>query len=402
MRRLASSIAVLALPLVSAAIVGACSQTPEWAPECVGYACTPTDAAPAPEDAGVPDSAEARKSKAEQLFLALYPEIAAATACGQCHAANSFNLQENQLFLAGDNGEEAYQSVTKHPGVLVEDPALSVLFTKGQHVGSPLEAYPELAPKVVEWLRWEALALQAVVAPSSPPLEIKAGTNTLDLDALTDRPEAKGVSLKFSASFSGGFLLMKDTRVVVSGPNPVQLVQPKLFLVKPDGSEALDPSDTFGAVDQTFPAQSETLLAPATALFVGTEWNPWVAGSKLRVEAKALTPGENADAEAPAACKDVARFTAEVVPVLTGGGVGAPLSCRAANCHGNVQKSPDMSTQYTDDELCLQIRGFLDFDTPANSRILRPSVQGHAGGLVASPANYRSFWTDRIAADEIF
>ena len=407
LRTSTATTAALAGALLTSALLAACGLTGSSDPSCSTYLCNGGEAPPviSPE-AGVGNTPEARRSHAKELFLGLYPEFVRADVCGRCHAAGLF--EGAPLFLEGTTPELAYTTITdraKYPTIVLPDFANSVLLTKGQHAGQPLlEAYPELAEKIVVWLRWEAAALAAERPKTTEPAPVVEGLNSISLDALGG---PGGITLDFEASFVSGFFRMNNTRVSVLGSSAVHIAAPKVFTVKADGTDLLDPSDSFGGVDVTCPMGVETKLAPSGAIFAGDGWAPWDPSNRVRLEVGAIEAAvvEVGDGGGVAQCLDVAKFQAEVMPVLTGGGVGSGVNggtCRAANCHGGAQKSPDMAAALSPSELCQQIRRYLDFAAPDQSRILRPSINGHAGGVVQNPQAYRDFWTTRIAAGQIF
>lgn len=408
--RLAAPV-LLGVALVCSALAAACAGlTDDDGLRCNSYACASGGGGETPVAEGgaepVGNTPEARQSYAKKLFVELYPEFAKGEVCGRCHAAGLFDGAP--LFLAGATADEAYATIsdrTKYPMIILPDFANSILLTKGQHAGAALlEAYPELAQEIVVWLRWEAAALDAQKAPSTAPVAISEGRNDVPLDALGG---PGGVTLRFDAQIVSNFLRIQDASIAVAGERSVRVVAPRLFLVKPDGADLLDPADSFGGVDVECPLGATTPLVPASAIFASEGWTPWDPANKLRVELRTIEAIDIADGGGgPAECKDVAKFEQTVMPVLSGQGVGAGVnggSCRAANCHGNAQKSPDMSAQFSSAELCTQIRKYLDFDNPANSRIVqRPTTNGHAGGKPSNQQGFIDFWVGVINAGEIF
>lgn len=405
----ATTTAALVAALATSGLVAACGLTGDDGNlgACGSYSCGASGGPVGDTDGGpIGNTPEARQSYAKQLFVELYPNFAQSDVCGRCHAAGLF--EGAPQFLAGNSPEEAYATISdrnKYPNIIVRDFASSILLTKGQHAGEALlEAYPDLAERIVTWLRWEAAALEAVKPATTAAVAITPGANSIPLDALGG---PGGVTLRFEATVVSNFLRVTNATIAVAGPSAVRVTAPRLFAVKPDGTDLLDPSDSFGGVDVECAMAQTTSLAPSAAIFSGAGWTPWDPANKLRVEVGAITPIALQDGGGgPMACKNVEKFSQTVLPVLTGQGVGQGVnggSCRAANCHGNAQKSPDMSTQYSDAELCMQIRKYIDFDNPAQSRIAeRPTSAGHAGGAPSNRQGFIDFWVGVVGEGEVF
>jgi hypothetical protein len=306
---------------------------------------------------------------------------------GTCHTDGTYKPTP-PTFLAGP---DAYKSVKAQPGAIVADYYQSVLLQKGPHAGPAVGTDPTFEAKMIEWLKMESAVIQAQKKPSTDPVAVVAGANDIDMSkacvgGLT------GVRLKFDASLVGNILALNGIKVVAPAGTDVHIYKPRFIkvLAKPnanDQTEIPDGAETFSNTDQTVPGGAETVLTPGAAFLTASGWTPFdFASDKIRIEVEKLEPGKVSAVEKPKTCKDVAGFTAKVLPSMRGGG-GITPNC--SSCHGNGLAG--MSLNDGDQALvCNQVLDKLNEGDIAKSLIVTKVTAGpHNGGLV----NNAAAWT---------
>jgi len=326
----------------------------------------------------------------ELLFRAVEPDLKAK--CGNaCHDLATYKPTP-PAFLAGP---DAYKSIKAKPGAIVADYYQSSLLQKGAHAGPAVGSDPTFEAKVIEWLKMESAVIQSQKKPSTDAVALVAGPNDIDMTkacvgGLT------GVHLKFDASLVGGILSLNNIKVVAAAGTDVHVYKPKFIkvLAKPNANnqtEIPDGAETFSNTDQTVPGGAETVLAPGSAFITSAGWTPFdFATDKVRIEVDKLEPGKVTVIEAAKVCKNVANFTANVLPSLRGGG-GITPNC--ANCHGNGLAG--LSLNGADQAVvCNQILQKLnEADLTKSLMVTKVTVGPHNGGLVNNAATWSAVFT---------
>lgn len=331
----------------------------------------------------------------EVLFRAIEADIEKKCG-GTCHTAATY-VPTPPAFLAPP---DAYKSIKGHPGVVTRDVYQSSFITKGPHAGPAINADPEFEAKVIEWLTAESVAIQSLALPTTEALTLKNGPNDIDL-APVATGGLTGVRLKFDAAVLGDMLSLSNLKLVAAAGTDVHLLKPRFVRVlatpKEDGStDVKDPADSFSNVDVVVPGGAESDLPPGSVIFSGNGWRPFVlATDKIRIEAEKLEPGKVQVVEAPRTCKNVAMFTANVLPSMRGGG-GVSLNC--AGCHGNGLAGLNLNSADTT-LICNQILLKINAQNVAQSLIVTKVTQGpHNGGTVANGAGWTALFVDNAAA----
>ncbi len=359
-----------------------------------------------PNDPNNPNNPN-RIPEEEKLFRALEADLV--KTCGKgCHDAGTFPGAP-PTFLAPP---DAYKSIKAAPGIITREIYDSALLTKPAHAGPPLNENQELETKVTDWLKQEALAIQAAKLPSTDPITINVGPNDIDLTKAATGGLAN-VHLKFEAAIVGTSLSLTKMFLVVPVGTDVHILQPRFIRVignpQPDGpKEVADPADSFSNLDQTAPAGKETALGNppppngTSVLFSGDGWRGYdMAADKIRIEAVKLEPGKVQVIDAAKTCKDVNAFTANVLPNFRGqgGNAGAPLVCSNGNCHGAAAVA-NMNFAGNDNALiCQQVLSKLNQANIGQSLIVTKVTQGpHGGGTVGNAAGWSAVFTQNAGA----
>ena len=347
-----------------------------------------------PNDPNNPDNTPDEQKK----FVALQADFD--KKCGNaCHNQGTYR-PEPPKFLAGSTAVEVYKTIKAHPGIVTRDVYQSALLTKPAHAGPALNTDADLEKKVVEWLEAESFAIQAQKLPSTEPYTVKQGPNEIDLSGASGG-KLTGVKLTFEASLVGTMLSLSKLSLVVPAGTDVHLQQPKFIRILPqpkaDGtSEVADPADSFSNLDTTIAQSSTGPLTPGTVFFSGDGWKPYdLAADKIRIEAVKLEPGKVQVIAQAATCKNVANFTANVLPIMRG---GASLNC--ANCHGNGLAG--LALNNADQALvCNQVLSkMVAPPNVANSLIVQKVTAanvGHSGGKVADTAAWQAAFVNNAA-----
>jgi hypothetical protein len=322
----------------------------------------------------------------ELLFRAVEPDLK--QKCGNtCHETATYKPTP-PAFLAGP---DAYKSIKAQPGAIVADYYQSVLLTKGAHAGPAVGTDPTFEAKVIEWLKLESAIIQSAKKPTTDPVPLVSGANDIDMSKAAIGG-LTGVHLTFDASLVGGILSLNNMKVVAAAGTDVHVYKPKFIkvLAKPNAAnqtEIPDGADTFSNTDQTVPGGAATVLNPGSALISAEGWRPFdFATDKIRIEVEKLEAGKVQVIEAPKVCKNVAGFTANVLPSLRGGN-GITPNC--SQCHGNGLAG--MSLNGNDQAvICNQILQKLNEGDLTKSLLITKVAPGgnHNGGAVNDPAGF--------------
>src|SRR5262249_25830626 len=108
---------------------------------------------------------------------------------------------------------------------IVFDPFSSRLFTKGQHLGPAMpqpDGTSNLGDKVKHWLDVESAALKASALPSTDPILVQTGDNTLDLAKVG--AGLAGAHITFTASINGPLLSLSNVKLVAPASTGVHIV----------------------------------------------------------------------------------------------------------------------------------------------------------------------------------
>lgn len=319
-----------AVGLAGVGVLAACSDDSTGPKLPPNYGTSSSGGNPTDGGGGAEGGTAAQVARAEAAFRKIEGELTKTCggAGGICHQNGTYPGNPAK-FLAGP---DAYKSIKAQPGVVVRDVFQSTLITKGGHAGPALGATPDLETGVQEWLNLEAIVLQGAKLPTTEPIAIVMGANTIDLSK-AGTPEAAGTKLTFEAAvIPPGILALSKMQIVAPATGPVHLVHPFFFRVKANPSktelaEVPDPADTFSNADQHFAAGSTEKLEPGTALFSSPDWK-WVDGDKLRIEFSKLEKGIAPTDAGVLACANATQFGTAITPVLRTDG------CTAGGCHG--------------------------------------------------------------------
>lgn len=345
----------------------------------------PADGGPGVNNSGPPAE--------ELLFRAVEGDLE--QQCGKkCHTDGTYKPLP-PTFLAGP---DAYKSVKAQPGAIVADYYQSVLLQKGPHAGPAISVDPTFEAKVIAWLKMEAAVIQAMKRPTTDSTSLVLGPNDLDLSkacvgGLT------GVHLTFDAALTGGVLSLTKLMIAAPAGTDVHVYKPSFIRVlsKRDSAnrkEISDSAESFSNTDQTVPGGAITVLSPGSAFFTAAGWVPFdFASDKVRIEFAKLEPGKVPVLEKPKICKDVAGFTAKVLPSMKGGGGISPdcASCHGAGLAGLSLNNANQSL------VCTQILQNLNETDLGKSLLVTKVTAGpHTGGLVNNAAN----WTNLFIANK--
>lgn len=365
-----------------------------------------------PDAAGITDGGadapvtkqEVRVARAEAEFRKVEQELVKTCggAAGVCHVNGTY-AGNPQKFLAGP---DAYKSIKTSPGILVKDPYQSTIITKGQHAGPALYGNP-LEKQLIDWLILESLVLAGEDLPSTDPISIVMGPNEVDLSKAATG--ITGVKLKFDASKIGTILSLTKVRVNAPAGQAVHIQSPKFYRVPankdPKDDDIVDPADSFSNADQTMNGGADQTLNPGTVVFSGWQW---AEGDKLRIAFFKLEKGVVQEGGVTGACKDPAKFNADLAGLFRG---GLSINCTNATCHGATSQGggfdlrgilgtppADLATG------CLNVQQRISKDNVANSLILRKINGGltHNGGTANNAAQLQTALQTAITGGAIF
>jgi hypothetical protein len=357
-----------------------------------------------PDDGGLADSplilADGSNAPAlalaEKLFNDLLPDLKTTCGSAACHGGPNTSAP---LWLAApeyDSIKKYDASQTGDKKFIVTDVLSSRLFTKGVHTG-PAMPQPDgtgnLGDKVKHWLDIEAAALQGAKLPTTTPLAITQGANSIDISTLGTG--IAGAKITFNATITGSLLALDTVKLVAPAASGVHVVHPIFVQVPADTKVApiLDPADQGSNVDDTAGAGKTITVGTGTYLLTGFKWQATdqLAMQFAKVESGTVTTG---DAGGSTGCKNVAGF--QNIAGLFKGAVVTP-NCTAA-CHktggggdgaldlnGLVLATPDYAAA------CAQALNVVNLQNKAQSPlILHPTGQmgNHAGGTVSNVTTF--------------
>ncbi|HSO40714.1 MAG TPA: hypothetical protein VLT33_49650 [Labilithrix sp.] len=332
----------------------------------------------------------------EVLFRAVEAEFK--QKCGNaCHDTATYKPTP-PAFLAGP---DSYKSVKAQPGVVVADYYQSSILNKGAHAGPAVGDDPTFEAKIIEWLKMESAVIQSQKKPSTDAVALKSGPNDLDLTKAATGG-LTGVHLLFDASLVGGILSLNNIKLHAAAGTDVHLYKPRFIKVLAKANaggqtEIPDGAETFSNTDQTVPGGADTILGPGAAFFTAAGWAPFDFGAdKIRVEVDKLEPGKVSVIDKPKVCKDVAGFTANVLPSLRGAAGGFNLNC--ANCHGGGLAG--LSLNGADQTVvCNQVLGKLNEADLTKSLMVTKVTAGnaHNGGSITNIAGFTAVFVNNKA-----
>ena len=335
----------------------------------------------------------------EVLFRAVEKDLAqkCGGSAGTCHVTGTYKPTP-PTFLAPP---DAYKSIKAQPGVVVADYYQSTLLNKGAHAGPAIGDDPTVEAKVIEWLKMESAVIQSQKKPTIEAVALKSGPNDVDMSKACTTG-LTGVHLLFDASLVGGILSLSNIKVHVPAGTDVHMLKPKFIkvLAAPDAkkrTEIPDGAETFSNTDQTVPGGADTILTPGNAFLTADGWTPFnFATDKVRIEVEKLEPGKVTVIEAPKVCKNVANFTANVLPSMRGQAGGFNLNC--ASCHGNGLAG--LSLNGADQTVvCNQVMGKLNEGDLTKSLLVTKVTAGnaHNGNSVTDIAGWTAVFVNNKA-----
>ena len=317
----------------------------------------------------ITDGGSSTASGPEKLFRALQAGLV--TTCGGtngiCHVAGTFANNTTPAWLANP---DPYVSAKAYPGVITADPYGSKLITKGPHEGPGFTGNNKaLGDSVMAWLTAEANAITATALPSTDPVAVVAGANTIDISK--GGTNVTGAKITFSAAVSASYLTLTNMKIVAPAANGIHIAHP-IFAAKPTtGALVPDNVDSFSNLDQTVGAGVTADLGVGTLILQG-----WTATDQLVIELTTLASATVVDAGV-SGCKSVATFTANAVPAIQN---NTCLNCH--NTGGSGNGALDLSqVGKNNTAACAQALNKVNLAAKATSPILTAPT----GGIAAHP-----------------
>ncbi|MEO6573492.1 MAG: hypothetical protein ABIP89_06615 [Polyangiaceae bacterium] len=296
-----------------------------------------------------------------------------------------------------------YATVKAYPGFVTDDVFASKLLTKPNHLGVSLvdDSNKDLRDKTTEWLNQEALALREAVLPSTDPITITNGVNTVDISK--GGMGVDGTKITFNATITA---LSTDTIIEFTNMNLVTPATTGVHIVHPyftmlpagdGGAPVRETSDHFSNLDQTTPPATTAALGDGTLYIYH-----WQMGAQLKIEFTKLASGTAKDAgAATGGCKQVASFVTNAVPALQNN------TC--LNCHqgqnGGATGALDLTKVGTDNAAaCAQSLTKVNLTNKPQSPMLLAPLTGnafpHGGGkIVAAGGTFETMMTTWINAE---
>lgn len=349
------------------------------------YAMGASTNAQASVDAGasIGDSGP-KMALAERLFRDLEPELGKRCG-GACHDQGTTEQAPQWL------KPPAYDTIRTYPGIVIADVYSSKILVKPNHLGLSLQE-KSLAPlreKVVKWLTAEAEASSEKDLPATDPFPVVEGSNSVDL-ARAGKNIA-GAKLTFDATIhqvaQNQILQLRNVAITAPPSSDLKVTHPVFIVVgEGEGTPAQkDPTDQFSTVDQTVAAGQTAQLGPGAAMLVR-----FPQKGELKIQFQKLEPP--AAVGAGRACKNVAGFTANVVPAIQG------QNC--LSCHGGGD--PDLGAAAVnavdmrklgsnDTAACVQLLAKVNMNDRAKSTLVLAPTSGngvpHKGGKNIDPSS---------------
>jgi cytochrome c553 len=315
-------------------------------------------------------------------------------ACAGCHGVAG---GAGPAFMMPKPSE--LNNVLAYPGIIGPTPEKSRLYMKGAHEGPALT--PAQAPVVRDWIvRYDSLrpADAGTTRPSVAPFAPSFTTaNTIDLSAF-DASLARQ-KLTFNAKMLGTSIALSNIKLATAPTMGVHVAHPLFVMWDQSLTPTPDPIDSFSNVDETVPSAATAPLGPGTLVLPNFPTTGLINVVFTTVEAKQLA----SDGGATTGCKNVASFTSNVVPQVTGNNGALSLNC--SNCHGKQGNAAanvwDIIALTTDAaSACSSTLPEINTTTPAMSKLFATvdpnSGTPHQGGKLA--AGQLSGWESAIAS----
>lgn len=323
-----------------------------------------------------------------EIFEAFEPQMM--SECGACHKLGG---AADAAFLAEP---DVYSSITSWPGIVVPNASQSLIIT---HPGDPShgasqapDMTPDLRAKVLAWLEKEADDLPAFTDEAGitvyiPPVKpfLKGAFNTIYLDPLGVELENSSISFNAEELNGGSMLMLTNLQVHPIADVSIHIIHP-LFTVYPPGKPAdPDPVDSFSGYEKTFTIASDSTLGTGTVILAN-----WAKDARLGIAFEKIEG--TVTSGTVSTCKDVAKFSAEVVPQIQYCAntchAGAKIQAKAAM---DLSKLADMPP----DHACTQVRARITPGNPDMSEMLivtDPKQQAvHLYKFAGNNNNYMAF-----------
>jgi hypothetical protein len=318
-------------------------------------------------------------------------------ACAGCHGVAG---AAGPAFMMPKPDE--LQNLLTYPGIIGPTPEKSRLYMKGAHEGPAFT--PTQAPVIHDWITLydssrpaDAGSARPSVAPFAPSM---TATNSVDLSAFD--ATLAGQKITFSAKMLGTSIQLSNIKVVTAPSMGVHIAHPLFVMWDQNLQPTPDPIDSFSNVDETVPSASSQPLGPGTLVMPNFPTSGLINVVFTTVEAKMVST----DGGTTTGCKNVASFTSNVVPQVTGGGGALALNC--SGCHGNSNNAAASSVwnivniANSAATACASTLGEVNTTTPAMSNLFKKvdpnSGLSHQGGKLttAQIAGFESAITNWI------
>lgn len=349
------------------------------------YALAASATAPTTADAGTSTGdAGPKVALAERLFREMEPDLRAKCG-GACHDQSTTEQAPPWL------KPPAYDTIRAYPGIVIPDVYSSKILIKPNHLGISLQdkSLAGLRDKVVKWLTAEAEASNEKDLPATDPFPVVAGANSVDLSRAGK--DIAGAKLTFDATIhqvdQSQILQLQNVAITAPATTDLKVTHPVFILVpNGDGSNgAKDPTDQFSTVDQTVPAGQTVALGPGAAMLVR-----FPQKGQLKIQFQKLQPPTAVGAGR--ACKNVAGFTANVVPAIQAQNC---LSCHAGgdpDLGASAVNAVDMRKLGSNDTAaCVQLLAKVNLGDRAKSSLILAPTSGnslpHKGGKNIDPTS---------------
>jgi hypothetical protein len=280
--------------------------------------------------------------------------------CGGCHSVSG---GVGPGFL--EPKPDMLTTMLSYPGMIGSTPDTSRIYAKGTHEGPALtvDQKPIVAAWIVEWNMYKPMAMDGgtskpIIAPFTPAM----GPNTIDISVLD--PTLAGQTVTFTASKVGTSLELSQITIKTSASMGVHMVHPLWVLWDAQYNATPDPVDSFSNLDETVFQGDTKPMGPGTLLLAN------YTDQKLNIVFTLLEAKVGStDGGSVQGCKNVMSFT---------NNVRATLSANCAGCHTNGNGAGALSMAMMNDlsatgqaGACLNMRGEVDVNTPANSRMYK-------------------------------
>jgi cytochrome c553 len=329
------------------------------------------------------DSATAMAARAEAAFRALEGDFK--KACANCHG--DAPVGGAPPFL---KGPDSYVAIRNHPGVIVEDVSTSKILTKGQHAGPALSGpYQDLGNRLTGWLNLEADILRSKALPTTDPVALVIGANSIDVSKCGKGVD--GSKVTFDAQKNGNIITLTKLSFVAPASTAVRVRHPIFMIVPDQGKPTKDPVDSLSTVDSKVAAGATAVLGPGQMFLLN-----WVDSNKIAISFESLEvapPIDGGSEGGAGGCKSVATFQSSATPVLQG---NTCLTCHQGQ-NPTATAALDLSKLTTDPPTaCGQALAKINkADKPNSVLIKRPTVAGD-GHPYAVPAGNVTAFSDGI------